>query len=209
MKLVKIDATGKKLSLTVSDEVFGAKPNQKLLAQAIRVYFANAHLGRSKTKTRGEVKRTTKKWFKQKGTGNARHGARSAPIFVGGGVAHGPKVEQHLTLKLSQQLKKKSLIAALSLRAEDSVVSAALDNLTGKAKDGQKALESLKLESNKILVILDQVNETQERSLRNLPNAVVVETRRLNAFDVMAADKLVFSPAAVKNLETRLIINAK
>lgn len=209
MKLVKIDSTGKKLQLTVSDEIFGVKPNPSLLAQAVRVYFANAHLGRSKVKTRGEVKRTTKKWFKQKGTGNARHGARSAPIFVGGGVAHGPKVEQHLTLKLSQQLKRKSLIAALSLRAKDSIVSTQFAKLTGKTKDGQKIFEALKLTSNKILVVLTEVSELEERSLRNLSNAVVVEAQRLNAFDVLAADKLIFSPEALKNLEFRLVTNAK
>lgn len=81
--------------------IFATKPNQALLAQAVQIYLARARQASAKVKTRSEVNRTKKKWFKQKGTGNARHGARTAGIFVGGGVAHGPNGQQHYKLNLA------------------------------------------------------------------------------------------------------------
>src|SRR5690554_4960009 len=105
MKLTVITATSKASSIEVSDAVFGQKANPTLLAQAVRVYLSNLRQGTSKVKTRSEVSRTRAKWYRQKGTGNARHGARSAPIFVGGGVAHGPNGQQNWTKSLSRKMK--------------------------------------------------------------------------------------------------------
>jgi large subunit ribosomal protein L4 len=90
MKLNVFGNTGKNTELEVSNEVFGQKPVASLLAQAVRVYLSNQRQGTSKVKTRADINRTKKKWYKQKGTGGARHGARTPSIFVGGAVAHGP-----------------------------------------------------------------------------------------------------------------------
>src|SRR5471030_1547190 len=114
MNLTVASTVGKTTSMSVNDAVFAAVINPELIAQAVRVYMSNQRQGSSKVKTRAEVARTKKKWFKQKGTGNARHGARTPNIFVGGGVAHGPNGMQNWSLKLSATMKKAALISALS-----------------------------------------------------------------------------------------------
>src|SRR5260221_12210434 len=106
MKLTVASTVGQTSTLTVSDAVFGAPVNNGVIAQAVRVYLSNQRQGTSKVKTRGEISRTKKKWFKQKGTGNARHGARTPSLFVGGGVAHGPSGIQNYTLKMPGTMKK-------------------------------------------------------------------------------------------------------
>lgn len=193
--------------MTASDTVFAAKVNQFLLAQAVRVYIANEHQGTSSAQTRSDVTRTKKKWFKQKGTGNARHGARSANIFVGGGAAHGPKQEQHLTLTLSKQQKKKALISALSLRVEDVLVCNAVSKLEGKTKDAKKLLDKISPESKKIVIVMDEISDLSFRSLRNIPEIKTIEARRLNALDVVDTQQLIMTKTAVKVLETRLVNN--
>ena len=107
--------SGKKTSTTsVKKKFFEAKINSSLMAQAIRVYLSNQRQAPAKTKSRGEVKVTKKKVWRQKGTGRARHGSRNAPIFVGGGKAHGPSGTQNYKLKMSKKMKKASLFSALS-----------------------------------------------------------------------------------------------
>lgn len=131
--------TGKTTKVTLPKE-FSAKENKALLAQALHVYRANSHTGSSRVKSRGEVARTTAKWFRQKGTGHARHGARSAPIFVGGGVAHGPKGTS-VSLTLPSKMRKKARDVALSMKAknENVMVVDGLSTLknTKSAKNGE------------------------------------------------------------------------
>src|SRR3989344_3133463 len=105
-------------TLKLPKEIFGVKVNKQLLAQALRVYMTNQKNMTASTKTRGEIKMTTAKWFKQKGTGRARHGAKSAPIFVGGGVAFGPR-PRNVRLALPQKMKKAALLSAISVKTED------------------------------------------------------------------------------------------
>src|SRR5690242_1823092 len=123
MQLTKVTKTGAKSQLTVSDSVFGVPVNKALIAQAVRVYMSNQRQGTSKAKTRSEINRTSAKWYKQKGTGRARHGARNAPLFVGGGVAHGPNGEQNWTRTLSKRMKMQALVTALSAQAANIVVA--------------------------------------------------------------------------------------
>ena len=103
-------------------EIFAAKVNKPLMAQAVRVYLGNQRRSGARAQTRSEVNRTKAKWFRQKGTGHARHGARSAPIFVGGGKAHGPTGEENYHLKMSQAMKKKALFSALTARLNDNEI---------------------------------------------------------------------------------------
>lgn len=209
MKLVKITATGTKGSLEANDAVFAAKVNDVLLSQSIRVYLANKRQGTSKVKTRGEIARTKKKWFKQKGTGNARHGARSANIFVGGGVAHGPKGNENWSLKLTPVLKKKALISALSAQAENIVVSDGLMSLSGKTKDAVALFNKVSSGETKILVIIVKSEENVIRSLRNIETVLIVSATRVNSLEIAMADKIVISPEAVKALEERLVVKAE
>src|SRR3989344_1501184 len=123
-------------SLALPKEVFGVKINQPLMAQAVRVYLANQRQGNASTKSRGDISLTTAKWYRQKGTGRARHGAKSAPIFVGGGVAHGPKPKDY-SLNLPQKMKKAALYSELSLKAKDGEIKilSGLSKITPKSKE--------------------------------------------------------------------------
>ncbi len=122
LKVNSYSSKGTKLSTSVTlPKEWEAKMNKALLAQAIRVYTDRLHIGEAYTKGRGEINRTTKKWYKQKGTGGARHGARSAPIFVGGGVAHGPKGISR-TLTLSTSMKRKALAVAMTQAVKEARV---------------------------------------------------------------------------------------
>lgn len=205
MKLNKISATGSKSSVTVSDQVFAVKVNPSLLTLAVRVYLSNLRQGTSKAKTRGEINRTKKKWYKQKGTGNARHGARSANIFVGGGVAHGPKGETDWTLKMSATMKKKALQGALTVQVEKILVSDAFNNLNGKTKEAALILRKLAVaQKDKVLVLLPENTLEINRSLRNVEQVLVRNVRLLNTLDVLTADKILMTSEALKKLEERL-----
>lgn len=209
MKIKSITATNKLSTITVSDEVFGSKTNDQLLSQAIRVYLSNKRQGTSKVKTRGEVTGSRKKIWKQKGTGNARHGAKSAPIFVGGGVAHGPKGIENWDLKLSRHMKKKALIVALSLQVENIYASDNLTGMDGKTKTAATLLNELKISDKKVLIVVDDVNELVRRSFRNIKRVTVMQVSLLNALNIAYADAVIFSKDAIKSLETRLVKKEK
>jgi len=203
MKLTKITATSKS-SLTASDNVFGAEVNKVLLSQAIRIYLSNKRQGTSKVKTRAEVSRTKKKWFKQKGTGNARHGARSANIFVGGGVAHGPKGNENWNLKLTNVMRKKALISVLSAQVNEIVVSDEIMSLSGKTKEAISLMAKLAPQSSKVLIIINETKAEVLRSLRNIETILVVSASRVNALEIAMADKIITTTDAIKTIEERL-----
>src|SRR3990167_11555632 len=118
MKVNLYSAKSKTVKSLALPKEFGGDVNKALLAQAIHIYRDRTHAGNSKVKTRGEINLTTAKWYKQKGTGRARHGSQSAPIFVGGGVAHGPRTRD-FSLSMPQKMRKAALISALSLKASE------------------------------------------------------------------------------------------
>lgn len=203
MKLTKITATSKS-SLTVSDSIFAAQVNEVLLSQAVRIYLSNKRQGTSKVKTRGEVARTKKKWFKQKGTGNARHGARSAHIFVGGGVAHGPKGNENWKLKLTNVLRKKALISALSAQASEFIVNDEIMKLSGKTKDAVAFMNKLAPDTSKILIIINESKEEMLRGLRNIGSVLIVSASRVNALEIAMADRIIVTTDAIKTIEARV-----
>jgi large subunit ribosomal protein L4 len=168
------------------------------------VYRANERQGTSAVQTRAGVSRTKRKWYKQKGTGNARHGARSAPIFVGGGSAHGPKANQNWSLKLTKQLKKAAMRSILSAQAQNILVAESLDKLTGKTKEAAALLIAAKLVDQRILVVVNEINDTIARSLRNIEDVLIVTATQLSPLEAAMADKLLITEDAVKTLEERL-----
>lgn len=198
-------ATSKDSTTQVADEIFGQKVNKQILAQAIRVYLSNQRQGTNKVKTRSENRRSKSKWFKQKGTGNARHGSRNAPIFVGGGVAHGPKGLTDWSLKLTSKMKKQALIGALSAQAENIVVTGQLKNLSGKTAEGQKLINFLAKDANKVLVIINNTQTQVLRSLNNIENVLLTKASRVTALEVALADQVILEKDAIKVLEERLI----
>lgn len=188
---------GIKLSSLSLPKSFEEGENLGLLAQAIRVYEDRSHRATAKTKTRGEIARTKRKWYKQKGTGGARHGSRSAPIFVGGGVSHGPKPVKR-QLSLPGKIRKKALNVALSLKAKNAeVILFSLAKKLEKTKDAQKFIDKVTrkafkdLRGLKCTVALSDENWEKRRAFANIKNVEAVRFSDLNAYGVFFAGKLI------------------
>jgi large subunit ribosomal protein L4 len=189
---------------TITSVIFGGEVNEQLLSQAVRVYRANQRQDTVKTKARGEVNRTKKKWFRQKGTGNARHGARTPSLFVGGGVAHGPNGQQDHSLKLSTKMKKQAMLSALALQKDNASVENKLMSLGGKTKEAATLLGKRLDDSKRTLIVVDDMKPDVVRSLNNLETVLLVHADRLNILEVLNADSILFTKEAVAILEKRL-----
>jgi large subunit ribosomal protein L4 len=193
IKIPTFTVKGTKVKETTLPKEFETKPNLNLLAQAVYVYEERSHTGLRKTKTRAEVERTSKKLYKQKGTGGARHGSRRAPIFVGGGVALGPRPVRRI-LKLSGKIKAKAKAIAYSLKADQKeiVVVAGLSKIekTGEAAELIKALTKLTGAKRFTFVISEKSRQTP-RFLRNLPNVRTIAYKDANAFDIYGGGMIV------------------
>ncbi|MGD8744524.1 MAG: 50S ribosomal protein L4 [Candidatus Woesebacteria bacterium] len=181
--------------------------NMSLLAQAIRVYEDNKHPGLSKVKTRGEVSLSTRKIYRQKGTGLARHGAKSAPIFVGGGVVHGPDgMKKKLTL--SKRMRRKALKVALNIKAEDNQLFV-IDGVSAlkKTKQANKVIEEIikkeKIETDnpKFTFVLSEKNKDAFSAIRNLANVGAVEYKNLNAHEVFFGGVILLDKDTVKSIK--------
>lgn len=213
MKLRVVRTTSRDSQVTVEDEVFN-QPNPFLLAQAVRVYLSNQRQGTSKTQRRGDVNRTTRKWYRQKGTGNARHGAQDATLFVGGAVAHGPTGEENWKKNLTQALKTKSLAAALTAQADNIVINDEFLELEGKTQLAQKLLAEVfaKFENGQFLkdrLLLVASNQEEnltlvKRAINNLPNVDLLSAETINAYNAARADKLVLTNQSVEVLTDRI-----
>jgi large subunit ribosomal protein L4 len=182
-------------------EIFEAPVNVGLMHQAYVRQMANARLGTHKAKTRGEVNRTKQKWYRQKGTGRARHGSRNAPIFVGGGVAHGPQPRSYAK-KMPRKMRQAALRSALSAKAAENEI-VLVDNLdmpAPKTRDMADTLYALVGEGT-ALVLLSEANENVQRSIRNLADARYLRANYLNVRDLLKYDKVVI-PLEALNLIT-------
>jgi large subunit ribosomal protein L4 len=172
-------------------EIFEVPINVGLMHQAYVRQMANARLGTHKTKTRGEVRRTKQKWYRQKGTGRARHGSRNAPIFVGGGIAHGPQPRSYAK-KMPRKMRRSALRSALSAKAAENEI-VLVDNLdmpTPKTRDMADSLYAL-VGDDTVLVLLVEANENVQRSIRNLADARHLRANYLNVRDLLTYDKVV------------------
>jgi len=183
-------------------EIFAAKINPPLMAQAVRVYLSNQRVGLAKAQTRSEVNRTKAKWFKQKGTGHARHGARSAPIFVGGGKAHGPNGEQNYHLKMSKAMKKKALFSALSAKLKEGKILVVKDlaKVEPKTTKVAKMLENLKFKKE-ILLVLPQKLENVFRAARNMAQINLAQADLLNTYEVLNGGQILLMAESIERLE--------
>jgi len=209
MKLQVVTTTGKRNEIEVSKAVFGEKPNSALLSQAVRVYLSNQRQGTSKTKTRSDVNKTKKKWYRQKGTGGARHGARTPSIFVGGGVSHGPTGMTDWTLSLTASQRRKAMIYALSAQAKNTVVAPELSSLSGKTKQADALLTSLVPKAKHILIVLERPVEEIVRATNNLEHVLVTQASRMNVYETLLADMILITEEAVHALEKRLTLSDK
>ncbi len=193
-------------------EIFAAKVNKVLMAQAVRVYLSNQRRGLAKTKTRGEVERTKAKWFRQKGTGHARHGARSAPLFVGGGRAHGPKGEQNFHLKMSKKMKRKALFSALTSKFKkgEIIVVKDLEKLEPKTKKMVEVMENLKIKNKnektklRALLVLPKLIDNVIKAARNIQGVDLALVNSLNTYEVLNGGKLIFMKESIDKLKDKL-----
>ncbi len=185
-------------------DIFEAPINVPLMHQALVRQLANARLGTHKTKTRGEVNRTTAKWYRQKGTGRARHGSRNAPIFVGGGIAHGPKPRSYYQ-RMPKKMRRAALRSALSVKAgqQQIVVVDRLELSEPKTREMREVLTRLNVGEN-ALILLPGRNETVEKSVRNLPKVKALHASYLNIRDLLQYDKVVMLLGALQVIESIL-----
>tara|TARA_Y100000996_G_scaffold397967_1_gene365556 strand:+ start:221 stop:844 length:624 start_codon:yes stop_codon:yes gene_type:complete len=205
MKIDKFNIDGKKESIEVMDKIFSAKINKKLISGVLYKINANYKGRKAKTKQKNEIIGSTSKIYAQKGTGNARHASRKAPIFVGGGIAHGPKGEKNYKIrKLNKNEKKMSVASLLSDKKKSSnlIVISDFKNEIKKTKEMNKILN--KFEANNSLIILDKNSKNKVfKSLRNLPNVKTTDINHFSAFDIIKFKKVIFTETSVKELEKR------
>ncbi len=189
------NATG---SVELPDSIFDVQANIPLMHQVVVAQLAAARQGTHKAKSRGEVAGGGKKPYKQKGTGRARQGSIRAPQFTGGGVVHGP-VPRDYSQRTPKKMKAAALRGALSDRARDGRVRVVEAFVTGEKPSTKAALATLRkaTESRKVLVVLDSMDELNWVSLRNEPTVHLIEAGQLNTYDVLVADEVVFTKAAL------------
>ena len=205
MKLEKLNIDGKKETIEVLDKVFSTKINKQLISNVLYKVNSNIKGRKAKTKQKNEIIGSTSKIYAQKGTGNARHASKKAPIFVGGGVAHGPKGQSNYKKrKLNKSEKKQGLASLISEKKllNDLIIMDDFKNEIIKTKDMSLILR--KFDAINSLIILD--NESKKKifkSLRNLPNVKVSDINHFSGIDVVKYKKLIFTVTSVKELEMR------
>lgn len=190
--------TEKKVNL--NGDIFGIEPNTQVMFDAVQVYQANMRQATAKTKTRAEVRGGGKKPWRQKGTGRARAGSSRSPIWVGGGTVFGPIGNQNYKLSMNKKAHALAVKSALSIKAQENNIVVVDEFTTAKTKDFAKALEMLKIDT-KTLVVLPEENEEFSRSARNIPSVKVVLVNNVCVYDLVNANKVVFTVDAVKALE--------
>ena len=205
MKIDKISIDGKKDSIEVLDRIFSAKVNKRLVNNVLYKTNANYKKRHAKTKQQNEVSGPTSKIYAQKGTGNARHASKKAPIFVGGGVAHGPKGElAYKKRKLNKTEKKQSIASLISEKNKSNnlLVFSNFDSEIKKTKEMNILLKKFEILNS--LIILDKSSkENIEKSIRNIPHIKVTDVNHFSAFDIVKFKKIVFTENAIKELEKR------
>jgi large subunit ribosomal protein L4 len=190
--------------VALADDIFGVEVNVGLMHQAFVRQMANARQGTHNTQTRSQVSRTKAKWYRQKGTGRARHGSRNAPIFVGGGVAHGPKSRDY-TKDMPKKMRRKALCCALSALIRDDQLIVVDEFSVGEAKTKavRDAVQNL-VGDQSVLILLAERNENVEAGTRNLDNAHTLRVTYLNIRDLLKHDKVILPLDALETIHVWL-----
>ena len=207
MKIEKINLNGKKDSIEILDKIFSGKINKKLVDTILYKTNANYKGRHAKTKQQNEIKGSTSKIYAQKGTGGARHASRKAPIFVGGGVAHGPKGQlAYKTRKLNKSEKKLSVTSLLSEKnkLKNLVIFSDFKDEIKKTKEMNKIINKFEIKNS--LIILDKLSKDKiYKSARNISGVKITDVNHFSAFDIVKFRKIVFTESSVKELEKRYI----
>lgn len=202
MQATVLDINGNAVStVDLPADIFEVEVNVGLMHQAFLRQMANARQGTHKTKNRSEIRMTKAKWYRQKGTGRARHGAKSAPIFVGGGTAHGPRPRDY-TQDMPKKMRRKAIRCALSalVRDEQLIVVDQLNVESARTKDMRELLQQL-VGDQSALILLAEANDTIQRGVRNLPNARYLRAQYLNIRDLLKPDKVIMPLDALEVIQ--------
>ena len=205
MKVDLINLDGKKNSIDIHDGIISAKINKKLVSSIIYKTNANYKGRKAKTKQKNEIIGSTSKIYAQKGTGNARHASRKAPIFVGGGIAHGPKGEDNYKIrKINKSEKKKSITSLITEKNKDKnlMIFSDFKSEISKTKEMNKILE--KYNAKNCLLILDKSSKNKIiRSVKNIPNIKVTDVNHFSTYDVIKFQKIIFTETSMRELEKK------
>jgi large subunit ribosomal protein L4 len=188
-------------AIDLPDELFGVTPNAHVVWEAVVNFRANQRLGTVRTKTRAEIARSSAKPWRQKGTGRARAGTFRSPLWVGGGIIHGPKPRDH-RYKLPRKVKRLALKSALADRAlaDRVIVLDSLELREIKTKAVQQLLNRMELGKEKVLLLVKELTDQIALSTRNIPNVVAMPAREVNTYTVVAADRIVITREALAHL---------
>jgi large subunit ribosomal protein L4 len=201
-KVLNLDASDAG-EIELNDSIFGLEPREDLIQRVVVWQLAKRRAGTHKVLTRAEVNRTKKKLYAQKGTGQARHGARSAPLFVGGAKAMGPVQHSH-EFDLPKKVKALGLRHALSAKAKSGAIVVIEDSKTAAIKTNDLAKRFSKLGCANALIVDGEFDKNFSLSARNLSHVSLLPASGLNVYDILRRDKLVLTKAAVKAIEERL-----
>ena len=205
MKIDKLSLDGKKDSIEILDTIIASKINRKLVSNLLYKTNANYKGRKAKTKQKNEIIGSTSKIYAQKGTGNARHASRKAPIFVGGGIAHGPKGEDNYKIrKINKSEKKKSITSLITEKNNEKnlIIFSDFKNEISKTKEMNKILEKFKAKDS--LMILDKSSKNKIlRSVKNIPNVKVTDVNHFSSYDVIKFKKIIFTETSMRELEKK------
>ena len=206
MKIDSISINGKITAFEISEKIFSSDINNKLIVQVLYSQIANLKPRLAKTKQRNEIIGSTAKIYAQKGTGNARHASRKAPIFVGGGVAHGPKGNVYKVRKINKKEKKSSLISAISQKTKNKnlIIFEDVKDKINKTKQFNIFLKRNKI--NNALIVVDlKTKKNIELSARNIANIKLTDPYYLSTYDILKYKQIMFTKSSTKELEKRLL----
>ena len=205
-KMDVLNIQGKKVKdITLNESVFGVEPNDVVIYDAIRLATANARQGTHSVKNRAEVSGGGKKPWRQKGTGRARQGSTRAPHWIHGGVAFGPQTDKNYTLKMNRKERRLALKSALSYKVLDNelIILDELKLKSAKTKEMKEILANLNIDRN-ILVVVDELDDNLILAARNLENVLLLQVDEINTMDIISANVLVATEAAIKSVEEAL-----
>ena len=205
MKLDKLNLDGKKVSIEVLDKIFSAKINKKLVNSVLYKSNANYKGRHAKTKQQNEVSGPTSKIYAQKGTGGARHASKKAPIFVGGGIAHGPKGQLAYKKRKLNKSEKKLSIASLITEKNNNKNLLIFNDFNNEIKKTKEMFTIIKkFDLSNSLIILDKSSKEKiQKSINNIPNLKITDINHFSAFDIVKFKKVVFTESSIKELEKR------
>ena len=207
MKIDKLSLDGKKDSIEVLDKIFSGKIYKQLVNNVLYKTNANYKGRHAKTKQKNEIIGSTSKIYAQKGTGGARHASRKAPIFVGGGVAHGPKGQSNYKKRKLNKSEKKLSIASLIAEKNNLKNLLVFNDFNKEIKKTNEMNNILiKFDAKNSLIILDKNSKEKiEKSIKNIPNVKSTDVNHFSAFDIVKHKKLIFTESSIKELEKRYI----